>query len=160
MHNDEMHNIDIDTNTHIVELFKKVIEDDLKAFAIKISSERDIPIDTLLPYISIILKTPMIERIHEKHLDISYIKYKTELQRYTLKDLREIAKNNHIPISGTRVELIERISDKCGIRDFTSDEILKAKSFIGNTATKSRPRKKTTESIIVNLVEDSDEDMD
>jgi len=155
-----MHNIDIDTNTHIVELFKKVIEDDLKAFAIKISSERDIPIDTLLPYISIILKTPMIERIHEKHLDISYIKYKTELQRYTLKDLREIAKNNHIPISGTRVELIERISDKCGIRDFTSDEILKAKSFIGNTATKSRPRKKTTESIIVNLVEDSDEDMD
>ena len=155
-----MHNIDIDTNTHIVELFKKVIEDDLKAFAIKISSERDIPIDTLLPYISIILKTPMIERIHEKHLDISYIKYKTQLQRYTLKDLREIAKNNHIPISGTRVELIERISDKCGIRDFTSDEILKAKSFIGNTATKSRPRKKTTESIIVNLVEDSDEDMD
>ena len=153
-----MHNMHIDTNTHIVELFKKVIEDDLKALAIKISSERDIPIDTLLPYISIILNTPMIERIHEKHLDISYIKYKTELQRYTLKDLREIAKNNDIPISGTRAELIANISDKCCIRDFTPDEISKAKSFIGNTTTKSRPRKKTTEPIVANLVEDSDEE--
>lgn len=156
-----MHNMNIDTNTHIVELFKKVIEDDLKAFAIKISSERDIPIDTLLPYISIILKTPMIERIHEKYLDISYIKYKTELQRYTLKDLREIAKNNHIPVSGTRAELIDNISDKCGIRDFTPDEISKAKSFIGSANVKSRPRKKTTEPIVANLVDDSDdEDID
>ena len=153
-----MYNTNIDTNTPIVELFKKVIEDDLKALAIKISRERDIPIDALLPYISIILKTPMIERIHEKHLDISNIKYKTELQRYTLKDLREIAKNNHITISGTRAELIERISEKCGIRDFTLDEISSAKSFIGNIATKSRPRKKTVETIVANLVEDSDED--
>jgi len=157
-----MHNIEIITNmnTPIVELFKKIIEDDLKTLAIKISRERDIPIDSLLPYISIILKTPMIERIHEKHLDISNIKYKTELQRYTLKDLREIAKNNDIPISGTRVELIERISEKCGMRDFTPDEISKVKSFIGNTATKTRPRKKTTEPVVMNLVEDSDEDMD
>ena len=107
------------------------------------------------------MKTPMIERIHEKHLDISCMKYKTELQRFTLKDLREIAKNNHIPVSGTRTELIDRISDKCGIRDFTPDEISRAKSFIGNTATKSHPRKKTTEPIVANLVEDSDdEDID
>ena len=155
-----MHNIDINTHTNIVELFKKVIEDDLKSLAIKISRERDIPIDTLLPYISTILKTPMIERIHEKHLDISNIKYKKELQRYTLKDLREIAKNNHIVISGTRAELIERISEKCGIRDFTYDEISNAKSFIGNTC-KSRPlRKKMVETIVSNIVEDSDEDID
>lgn len=155
-----MHNISIDTNTPIVELFKKVLEDDLKALAIKISRERDIPIDSLLPYISIILKTPMIERIHEKHLDISNIKYKTELQRYSLKDLREISKNNDIPISGTRAELMERIGEKCGIRDFTLDEISKAKSFIGSIVTKSRPRKKTVETIVANLVYDSDENSD
>lgn len=156
-----MHNIDMNTQMNIVELFKKVIEDDLKALAIKISRERDIPIDTLLPYISTILKTPMIERIHEKHLDISNIKYKKELQRYTLKDLREISKNNNIVISGTRAELIERISEKCGIRDFTSDEISNAKSFIGNTANKSRTtRKKTVETIVSNIVEDSDEEAD
>ena len=149
-----MHN----TNIDIVELFKKIIEDDLKTLVIKISRERDIPIDTLLPYISIILKTPMIERIHEKHLDISNIKYKTELQRYTVKDLREIAKNNDVVVSGTRAELIERISCKCGIRDFTHDAISNAKSFIGNTC-KSRPqRKKTVDTIVSNLVEDSDED--
>jgi hypothetical protein len=149
----------MDTNTHILELFKKVIEDDLKSLAIKISRERDIPIDTLLPYISIILKTPMIERIHEKHLDISSIKYKTELQRYTLKDLREITKKNNLYVSGTRAELIERISEKFGIRDFTPDEISKAKSFIGNTG-KSRPRKKTIDTVVSNLIDDSDEDSD
>ena len=152
-----MHNMQSDIHTNIVELFKKIIEDDLKTLAIKISRERDIPIDTLLPYISIILKTPMIEKIHEKHLDISSIKYKTELQRYTLKDLREIAKNNHIAVSGTRAELIERISGAC---DFTLDEILKVKSFIG----KSRPRKKTVDATVdatvANLVDDSDEDID
>jgi hypothetical protein len=155
-----MHNMQSDIHTNIVELFKKIIEDDLKTLAIKISRERDIPIDTLLPYISIILKTPMIEKIHEKHLDISSIKYKTELQRYTLKDLREIAKNNHIAVSGTRAELIERISGAC---DFTLDEILKVKSFTYN-AGKSRPRKKTVDAkvdaTVANLVDDSDEDID
>jgi hypothetical protein len=54
---------------------------------------------------------------------------------------------------------MERISSKCGIRDFTLDEISKAKSFIGN-AGRSRPRKKTVEAIVANLVDDSDDDID
>ena len=149
-----MINISLDSN--VLTLFKKVIEEDLKTLAIRISREREIPLDTITPYIDIILNIPMIDRIRDKYLDMSSIKYKNELQRYALQDLREIAAHHSVSVSGTRRILIDNICEKCGIRDFTQEEILKSKSYI-SIKTKTSHKKSSDQKIDTHLVDDSDD---
>ena len=122
-------------------LFKQVLEDDLQKYAKKISIEQNININVLLELIPSVLSEPVLDRINQKYRDTSYLNYKKELNKYSLNDLKEIAKDNSIKITGTRIELMERISEKLQLKEYSSEELEKAKSF------KSKPlcsRKKKT----------------
>ena len=122
-------------STETLELFKKVLEDDLKTYATKISNEQNININELLELIPDILSKPIMDKINIRYLDTSSMSYKKELNRFSLIDLKEIAKNNNVKTSGNRTELINNISDKLCLTDHTIEELEKAKSF------KSKPLK-------------------
>ena len=122
-------------STETLQLFKKVLEDDLKTYATKISNEQNININELLELIPDILSKPIMDKINIRYLDTSSMRYKKELNRFSLIDLKEIAKNNNVKSSGNRNELINNISDKLCLTDHTIEELEKAKSF------KSKPIK-------------------
>ena len=112
-----------------LQLFKQVLEDDLQKYAKKISIEQNININVLLELIPSVLSEQVLYRINQKYRDTSYLNYKKELNKYSLNDLKEIAKDNNIKITGTRIELIERISEKLQLKEYSSEELEKAKSF-------------------------------
>jgi hypothetical protein len=139
-------------------LFRKVLEDDLKSYAIKISNEQNIDINALLELIPIILSEPIIDKINLGYRDTSKMRYKKELNLYSLTDLKEIAKTNELKISGNRADLLERISEKLGLVEYSNEELDKAKSF------KSMPLKqkkkpspeKNRDSTLSHYISDSD----
>jgi hypothetical protein len=112
-----------------LQLFKKILEDDLKRYAIKISNEQNIDINALLELIPIILDEPIIDKINLGYRDTSKMRYKRELNRFSLSDLKEIARTNELKISGNRTDLLERISQKIGLVEYSNEELDKAKSF-------------------------------
>jgi hypothetical protein len=122
-------------STETLQLFRKVLEDDLKTYAIKISNEQNININELLEFIPGILSKPVLDKINARYHDTSGMKYKKELNRFSLNDLKEIAKKNNVKITGTRNDLINNISEKIGLTDHTHEELEIAKSF------KSKPIK-------------------
>jgi hypothetical protein len=118
-----------------LQLFRKVLEDDLKTYAIKISNEQNINVNELLEFIPGILSKPVLDKINTRYRDTSGMKYKKELNRFSLNDLKEIARENNVKITGTRTDLINNISEKIGLVDHTDQELEKAKSY------KSKPLK-------------------
>jgi hypothetical protein len=122
-------------STETLQLFKKVLEDDLKTYAIKISNEQNININELLELIPVVLSQSIMDKINTRYRDTSGMRYKKELNRFTLIDLKEIAKENNIKTSGNRNELIDCISEKLGLVEHTNAELEKAKSY------KSKPIK-------------------
>ena len=126
-----------------LQLFKEVLDEDLKKYAKKISIEQNININVLLELIPNVLSEPMVDKINQKYRDTSHLNYKKELNKYSLTDLKEIAKDNNTTTTGTRSELMERLSLKLQLRDYSNEELEKSKSF------KSKPlcsRKKKTNS--------------
>jgi len=122
-------------STETLQLFKKVLEDDLKTYANKISIEQNININELLELIPGILSKPIMDKINLRYLDTSNMKYKKELHRFSVLDLKEIAKTNNVKTSGNRNDLINNISEKIGLIDHTIEELEQSKSF------KSKPIK-------------------
>ena len=111
-------------------LFKKVIESELKLFAEKISKNNDICLEDILKFIPEVLETPIEDKIIDQYRDISKFKYKSELDRFTLDDLREISKLLNLSLIGNRTELINRIAIYKNLSNITEDELLKSKSYI------------------------------
>lgn len=118
-----------------LQLFRQVLEDDLKAYATKISNEQNIDINALFELIPVVLSEPIMNKINTKYRDTSILHYKKELNKFSLSDLKEIAKSNELKISGSRLDLIDRISEKLDLKDYSQEELDKAKSF------KSKPIK-------------------
>jgi hypothetical protein len=144
-------------------LFKQVIEDDLRKFAQEIVYENpSMRINDLIGLIPQVLETPLIEKINSKYRDTSLMKYKKELNKFSLMDLKEIARSNDLKMSGTRSELMARISEKFELRDYTVEDLNLAKSFIGSaSASHTKPKnKKSKEKSVVstpaNYISDSD----
>jgi hypothetical protein len=142
----------------IVELFSKIVENDLIAYANEISTTQNISIDAILPLIPKIMAQPMISKITEKYRDTSCFEYKKDLNRFTIQDLKFIAAKNQLPISGNKSELIEKISIKIGLRDITMCELKKSKSYISSTKTaqKKKNNKSEVDVMVNNIIEDSD----
>jgi hypothetical protein len=138
-------------------LFKKVIESELKLFAEKISKNNDICLEDILKFIPEVLETPIEDKIIEQYRDISKFKYKSELDRFSLEDLRQISKLLNLSILGNRMELINRIAIYKNLSNITEDELLKSKSYISKTKKKvSRKKTKSSDDEGSNIVSDSD----
>jgi hypothetical protein len=138
-------------------LFKKVIESELKLFAEKISKTNDICLEDILKFIPEVLETPIEDKIIEQYRDISKFKYKSELDRFSLEDLRQISKLLNLSILGNRMELINRIAIYKNLSNITEDELLKSKSYISKTKKKvSRKKTKSSDDEGSNIVSDSD----
>jgi len=141
-------------------LFKQVIEDDLRKFAQEIVYENPtMRINDLIALIPQVLETPLIDKINSKYRDTSLMKYKKELNKFSLMDLKEIARSNNLKISGTRNELMARISEKIELRDYTVADLQLAKSFMNASITvdKMKPKnKKSKEQATTNYISDSD----
>ena len=145
-------------------LFKQVIEDDLRKFAQEIVYENPtMRINDLIGLIPQVLDTPIIDKINSKYRDTSLIKYKKELNKFSLIDLKEIARSNDLKMSGTRSELMARISEKIELRDYTVEDLNLAKSFMSACTTtmgEIKPKKKKSKeksvSMSANYISDSD----
>ena len=99
-------------------LFKQVIEDDLRKFAQEIVYENpNLRINDLIELIPQVLDTPIIDKINSKYRDTSLMKYKKELNKFSLIDLKEIARSNDLKITGTRSELMSRIFENFSLLD-------------------------------------------
>jgi len=145
-------------SSELLQLFKKVLEDDLKTYATKISNEQNININELFDLIPGILSKPIIDKINLKYLDTSAMTYKKELNRFSLLDLKEIAKINNIKTSGNRNDLINNISSKIGLNEHTIEELEKMKSFKSKpikTKKKNSPEK-NQDSTLAHYISDSD----
>ena len=138
-------------------LFKKVIESELKQFAEKISKTNDICLEDILKFIPEVLDTPIEDKIIEQYRDISKFKYKSELDRFSLEDLREINKLLNLNSMGNRFQLIERIAIYKNLSNITEEELLKSKSYISKTKKRvSKKKKKSSDDEGSNIVSDSD----
>jgi hypothetical protein len=144
-------------------LFKQVIEDDLRKFAQEIVYENpSMRITDLLGLIPQVLDTPIIDKINSKYRDTSLMKYKKELNKFSLMDLKEIARSNDLKMSGTRSELMARISEKFELRDYTVADLNSAKSFMsasttmGDIKSKKKKSKEKPVSNSTNYISDSD----
>jgi hypothetical protein len=138
-------------------IFKKVIESELKQFAEKISKSNDICLEDILKFIPEVLDTPIEDKIIEQYRDISKFKYKSELDRFSLEDLREINKLLNLNSMGNRSQLIERIAIYKNLSNITEEELLKSKSYISKTKKRvSKKKKKSSDDEVSNIVSDSD----
>jgi hypothetical protein len=138
-------------------LFKKVIESELKQFAEKISKTNDICLEDILKFIPEVLEMPIEDKILNQYRDISNIKYKSELERFSLEDLREINKLLNLNSLGNRNQLIDRISIYKNLSNITEEELLKSKSYISKSRKTSRKKKvKSSDDEMSNIVSDSD----
>ena len=155
-HNYKLDIINLPSET--LELFSKIVENDLIAYANEISKTQNISIDDILPIIPKIMCQPMISKISEKYRDTTGFEYKKDLNRFTIQDLKFIAAKNQVTISGNKSELIEKISIKIGLRDITLCELKKSKSYISSkSSTKKKISTKNENDIVVNnIIEDSD----
>lgn len=139
-------------------LFKKVIETELKQFAERISKmNNDICLEDILKFIPEVLETPIEEKIIEQYRDISRFKYKSELDRFSIDDLREINRSLNLSCVGNKIELIERIAVDKNLLNITDEEILKSKSYISKTKKRTSKKKtKSSDEEDINQVSDSD----
>jgi hypothetical protein len=144
--------------TETLEIFSKIVENDLIAYANEISKMQNISIDTILPIIPKIMAKPMVSKIIEKYRDTTGLEYKRDLNRYTIQDLKFIAAKNQLTVSGSKSELIDRISMKMGLREITIGDLKKSKSFISSvgTAKKKKNTKSELDIIVNNIIDDSD----
>jgi len=140
-----------------LELFKKIVENDLISYANEISKTQNISLDNILPIIPKIMEKPMLTKISDKYRDTSSLTFKKELNRYTVHDLKVIASKNQLTISGNKSELIDKISIKIGLKDITDTELKKSKSYISLDKNRQNIKKKKSPiNISNNIIEDSD----
>lgn len=118
-----------------LDLFKKVLQTDLRSYGLKIARERGLDEQSVLELIPSVLNINIMEKINQQYLDTTSMRYKKELNKYSVADLKEIARRNELKMTGTRDELILRIADKLGLIEFSQEELDKSKSF------KSKPLK-------------------
>jgi len=139
----------------VLDLFKKTLENELTKYANEIHKSHNIPLDGILSLIPNIMNEPLIDKISNKYRDTSKLQYKQELNKYTIYDLKQIASINSVPTAGTKSQLVEKISVKIGLKDFTNKELNQCKSFISKSIKRKKisPKNKTT---IKNIVYDSD----
>lgn len=138
-----------------LELFRKILENELKIYANEIHKTHNIPLENILSLIPKIMDEPMIEKISNKYRDTSKLEYKQELNKYTLYDLKHIASVNCVPVSGTKSQLVDKISVKIGLKEFSNTEISESKSFISKSIKRKKITPKNTITIS-NIVYDSD----
>lgn len=145
-------------SSETLNIFSKIVENDLVSYANEISKMQNISIDAILPLIPKIMAKPMVSKISENFRDTSGLEYKQELNRFTIQDLKIIAAKNQLTVSGNKSELIDKISIKIGLREITMCELKKYKSFISNTGmTKNKKKTKSElDNIVNNIIEDSD----
>ena len=139
-----------------IELFSKIVENDLIAYANEISNTQNISIDAILPLIPKIMAEPMVSKITEKYRDTTSFEYKKDLNRFTIQDLKFIASKNQLTTSGNKSELIEKISIKIGLRDITINELKKSKSYIPLEKNEKKKKKSEVNVMVNNIIEDSD----
>ena len=139
-----------------IDIFRKILENDLIAYATEISRTHNILLEDILPLIPNIMCQPMHSKIQEKYRDTSNLEYRRDLNRFTIQDLKFIATKNQLTTSGNKSELIEKISIKIGLRDITLADIKMSKSFISTNIKKKKPNKSSNEVIINNIIDDSD----
>ena len=139
-----------------IDIFRKILENDLIAYATEISRTHNILLEDILPLIPNIMCQPMQSKIQEKYRDTSNLEYRRDLNRFTIQDLKFIATKNQLTTSGNKSELIEKISIKIGLRDITLADIKMSKSFISTNIKKKKPNKSSNEVIINNIIDDSD----
>ena len=116
-------------------LFKKVLENDIKTYGIQLARERGIDETAVLELIPNILEMPILDKINAQYLDTTNMKFVKELNKFNVADLKEICRQKELKTTGNREELIVRIADHLGLREPTTAELDKSKSF------KSKPLK-------------------
>jgi hypothetical protein len=111
-------------------IFKEIIVNDLKEYAKLLSERHSLNYDEIVSLIPEVLDKPVYTKISSSFHDISNIKYKKDLDKYTLSDLREISKKHCLKTTGKKTDLIDRISTLLNLKEFSNEEILSNKSFI------------------------------
>jgi len=145
-------NIPVET----LNILSKIVENDLITYAYEISKTHNISLDDILPIIPKIMSQPILSKIIEKHRDTTGLKYKKDLNRFTIQDLKFIASKNQLTTSGNKSELIEKISIKIGLRDITINELKKSKSYIPLEKNEKKKKKSEVNVMVNNIIEDSD----
>jgi len=112
-----------------LELFANVLRGDLTIFAQTVAEERGISLDDIMPLIDRVLAKPIEDKINETYLSTETIQFKKELNRFNSLNLREICRKNSLKITGSREEMINRISEHLNLKEFTQQEESCAKSF-------------------------------
>ena len=69
--------------------------------------------------------------------------------------MKHIASVNCVPVSGTKSQLVDKISVKIGLKEFSNTEISESKSFISKSIKRKKITPKNTITIS-NIVYDSD----
>jgi len=142
-------------------LMEKVVKNQLYELAERISVDYDLPLEDIKELIPKIFETKIENQINSEYIDISNIKYKNELNKYNLVNLKEICKNKKLKITGSKQILIDRIWDSIDKKDEDIDnsvEIFKSykSKKLRTSSSKNKQTKYKNNSKNYHFVEDDD----
>ena len=138
-------------------LFRQIIEKDLTDYAKVLSNTHNLPLEDIVAVIPKIMEKPVHTKILSSFHDTTGMVYRSELNKYTLADLREICKHHNLKISGKRSELVDRIAASINLKEHSQEDIAQNKSFISKPF-KQHKRKSATKKKPSNIISDSDSD--
>jgi hypothetical protein len=138
-------------------LFRQIIERDLTEYAKVLSDTHKLPLEDIVAVIPKIMEKPVHTKILSSFHDTTGMIYRSELNKYTLADLREICKHHNLKISGKRSELVDRISASINLKEHSQEDIAMNKSFVSKPF-KQHKRKSATKKKPTHIINDSDSD--
>jgi len=104
-------------NDETVALFRRVIETDLREYAHVVAKELGVDVGRVLGCIPTVLQANVEQKMRDAFYDPVRLKYRCELRRFSVSDLREVCKRCGVRGVGTRVEIETRLCDTLKLRD-------------------------------------------
>jgi hypothetical protein len=104
-------------NDETVALLRRVLENDLREYAHVVAKETGVDVGRVLACIPPILQANVEDKMREAFYDPTRLKYRCELRRFSVGDLREVCKRCGVRGVGTRAEIEARLCETLKLRD-------------------------------------------
>jgi len=104
-------------NDETVALLRRVIETDLREYAHVVAKELGVDVGRVLGCIPAVLQANVEQKMRDAFYDPARLKYRCELRRFSVSDLREVCKRCGVRGVGTRAEIETRLCDTLKLRD-------------------------------------------
>lgn len=104
-------------NDETVSLLRRVIETDLREYAHVVAKELGVDVGRVLACIPTVLVANVEEKMRGAFYDPARLRYRCELRRYSVADLREVCKRCGVRGVGTRADIEARLVETLKLRD-------------------------------------------